>query len=195
MKPEKLLDAVKLTGEGRGRLSFGKFHNQYVFGVDSILNEKNDWIMAVSVPLHGEEVMVLSNLKQKEVENDNSDSFENRIQSEFNKLELSGHPSAEEFLKELRSLIRFHLAGQLGLERNCKMSQKEGECTLDEEKYQIGFLRNELKINKRFSKEQIIQLSAQNLTESFFTKINIRLYERTRDMDKNNPALSLELFW
>jgi hypothetical protein len=195
MGPEKLLDAVKLTGEGKGRLSFGKSQNQFVFSVDSVLNDNNDWILAVSVPLHGEEVMILPNLKKEEVEDDSTDSFETRIQNEFQKLELSNHLSVVEFLKELRSLIRFQLAVQLGLDRNCKVHQREGVCTLGGEEYEIAILEKELKISKTFTDKHSLQLLAQNLTKSFFTKINIGLYEKTVDLQKNNLALSLELFW
>src|SRR4051812_39014836 len=71
---EKLLDSVKMTGEGRGRLTLGQ--SQYVFSVDSILKDDFDWILAVAIPLHGEEVMILPDLRKSQVANEETESFE-----------------------------------------------------------------------------------------------------------------------
>ena len=75
------------------------------------------------------------------------------------------------------------------------MRQGEGECYFEGESYKLVLQKKELKINKSFSGNETLQLSAQNLTDSFFTKTHILLYERPQDIELNRPALSLELFW
>lgn len=195
LDPEKLLDAVRVTGEGRGRLSFGQSESQYVFGVESLLNDQTDWIIAVSVPLQGEEVMVLPDLRHKEIQNDDLDSFEDRIQREFKKLKFVTPFSASDFLRELRSLIRFQLAGPLGLKRVCKVRQGQGECSFDGESFRLQLSEKELKINKSATGGSLIQLRAQNLTDSFFKKVQISLYVSTEKDKPNRPDFSLELFW
>ena len=195
MNPQELIDAVKLTGEGRGRLSFGESENQYLFGVESVLNDHSDWMIAVSVPFKGEEVLIFPDLKQKNIENDQIDSFGARIQSEFRKLNWTTLFSGKEFLKELRFLIRFQLAASLGLARNCRVQQGEGECILDGETFHLQIREKELKIKKVSSRGSLIILSAQNLTHSFFSKTQISLYVGTQREQHKRPNFSLELFW
>lgn len=193
IEPQKLLDAVRVTGEGRGRLSFGESQSQYVFGVESLLNDQFDWIIAISVPLQGEEVMIFPDLKQKNIENDQFDSLEDRIQKELKKLKLP--ISGNDFLKELRSLIRFHLAPSLGISRVCKVRQEQGECSFDGETFYLEVMEKEFTIKKLAIHGSFLELRAQNLTDSFFHKTQISLYTETRDQDQKEADFSLELFW
>ena len=190
---EKLLNAIQLIGEGRGRLSLSK--NQYVFSFDSLLKENYDWILAVSIPLQGEEVMSLVDLRKKEVLDSETESFEARIDHEFKNLKLNKILTSKEFLNELRSVIRFNLAHKLGLKRNCMEHQKDLVCTLDEEKFFISVSGKEFNIIKLLGRGRRVVLEGRNLTESFFSQINIRLYSNEVDFEKKNSSFSLELFW
>lgn len=190
---EKLLDAVQMTGEGRGRLTLGQ--SQYVFSVDSILKEDFDWILAVTIPLHGEEVMILPDLRQSQIADEETESFEERIEKEFQRLKLNKKLTSEQFLKELRTLIRFGLAKKLGLNRNCKAQQTEFICDLDGEKFTVDVSNKELNINKSLGEEKRLQLVAKNLTDSFFAQTDIRLYSDEAEFQKKASSFSLELFW
>lgn len=190
---EKLLDSVRILGEGTGRLGLGQ--SQYLFSVDSILKENNDWILAVTIPLHGEEVMIFPNLKQKDATEEEMQSFEQRIQREFQKVGLSKIVTTEEFLKALRSLIRFNLSSVLGVQRNCKAHQNKLICTFDGEEFTVSTTERELNISKSLGQGRMLQLDAKNLTDSFFEQTDIRLYSNEADSTKKNSSFSLELFW
>lgn len=187
-----LLDSVKITGEGKGRLTLGQ--NQYVFGVDSVLKE-NDWIMAVSIPLHGEEVMILKNLKEKVLQDEETESFEKRIQWEFKQRNLDKVVSAEKFLEELRLIIRFILSSELNLKRRCNAQKEELLCELEDEIFVISRTEKKFFIRKPFGQGQMIELVAQNLTDSFFSKNDFHLYTKKEEARRKTPSFSLELFW
>ena len=190
---QKLLNSIKLTGEGKGRLSLGQ--NQYVFGVDSILNEKQDWIMAVAIPLHGEEVMLLPDLKKKNIINEETESFEERIENEFKALNLDQNITAQEFHQELRSLVRFSLAPAWGGKPDCALQNSVYLCRLDSDEYEVTIMAKEILINKSLGKGRTLQLIGKNLTDSFFTQNDIRLYTKEADLAKKSSSFSLELFW
>lgn len=190
--PESLLKSVKVTGEGKGRLSLGQ--NQYVFGVDSVLKD-TDWILAVSIPLHGEEVMILKELKKKTLQDDETESFEKRIQWEFRQRKLDRKISAETFMMELRSLIRFILAEELDLKRRCNAHNEEYVCTMEDEKFHITVSEKKYFIQKPLSNGNRLELVAQNLTDSFFSKTDFHLYTDNGKASSKSPVFSLELFW
>ena len=193
MDKMKMLDSVKLIGEGRGRLSLGQ--SQYVFGFDSILKENFDWILAVQIPLHGEEVMILPNLKEVKPRHEEMESFEERIRSDFSKAKLNKTISAKAFIQELRSLVRFNLGERWGGKRICKAQQNDFLCELDGETYLVSANEKEFSIIKSLKEGGSIVLNAKNLTESFFAQTDIRLYANATDMQKKNSIFSLELFW
>ena len=189
--PQDLLKSVKITGEGKGRLSLGM--NQYVFSVDSVLQDL-DWILAVSIPLHGEEVMILKNLKQKVLQDDETESFEERIRLEFKQRKLDKVISPEKFLSELRLMVRFILASELNLNRHCDAHNSAYVCELEGEKFTISVTEKKFSIHKLLMNGHKLELVAQNLTDSFFSKNDFHLYV-DQESAPQNPAFSLELFW
>ena len=193
MDKEKLLDSVKLTGEGRGRLTFAEA--QYVFEVDSVLNNSQDWIMAVQIPLHGEEVMIFSDLKLVEVEKKETDSFEERIDREFKHLKFNKSITSSELLDEMRSLIRFVLSPQWGKKRSCAAQNDDLMCELDGEKYLIRTSTKEFFIKKSLGEGKSLQLVAKNLTESFFRQTDILLHLNESSPDMKGSSFSMEFFW
>lgn len=189
----KLLDAVRLTGEGRGRLSLGT--SQYVFSFESLMKENTDWLLAVSIPLHGEEVMVLPELKQKTMPVSELESFEARIDREFNQRKLDKVLTSEEFLKEFRLLVRFNLAKSWGQKPDCAEQGEDMICELDGEKFLVQVTEKEISIIRLLGKGRSLVLNAQNLTKSFFDRTDIRLYSSESHSQKKESSLSLELFW
>jgi hypothetical protein len=193
MDKEELLNSVKLIGEGRGRLGLGQ--NQYVFSFDSILKDNFDWILAVQIPLHGEEVMILPDLKQEKLQKWQMHSFEERIKKDFLRLNLDKVLAPQQFLEELRSLIRFHLSSSWGSKRNCKVQQSEFWCEQDGQRYLVTTSEKELSIKKSLGQGKSLVLDARNLTESFFAQTDIRLYSNETNQLKKDSSFSLELFW
>ncbi len=190
---EKLLDSVKITGEGTGRLGLGQ--SSYLFSVDSILKENHDWILAVTIPLQGEEAMIFPNLKQRDASVEEVQSFEQRIAREFKKVGLNKILTTEEFQKALRSLVRFNLSPAWGGKRNCKAHQSHLICKLDGEEFKVSTTDRELNISKSMGQGRSLTLDAKNLTDSFFEQTDIRLYSNEADSVKKNSSFSMELFW
>jgi hypothetical protein len=191
--PEKLLNAVRLTGEGKGRLTLGQ--SQYVFGVESALKENFDWILGVTIPLHGEEVMIFPNLKDKDALNEETESFEQRIQVEFRRLKLDGALTSKQFLDQLRTLIRFTLSPAWGQKRNCQVQQEQYECIFEGEKFLVDVNESQLTISKSLGDQKNLQLIAKNLTDSFFHNTDLLLYTNSENLKKKSSSFSLELFW
>jgi hypothetical protein len=53
------LNQICLTGEGRGRVQF--FQEKHLFGQESLYSKKEkEWILALEIPIHGEEVIRLN---------------------------------------------------------------------------------------------------------------------------------------
>lgn len=188
-----LLDKIQLLGEGRGRLTLNQ--SQYVFGIESVLKENTDWILAVTIPIHGEEAMIFPQLKDKNAPADAEvDSFEKRIQLEFLKLKIQVI-SSREFLAHMRSLIRFNLAKNWGQKRDCTEQQNELICKMDGDIFTVKLTDKELFITKSLGRGRSLVLEAQNLTESFFQNSSIRLYANDDDLAKKSSTVSLELFF
>jgi hypothetical protein len=178
----ELLTKVKSTGEGKGRLTAqGK---QNLFGIESALKPNSDWMLAVSIPLHGEEVMVVPNLKSQKSRMMIAEGFDQRLMQTLTQ-ELGSEDLAEEYMHSLRSLLRFLNARELGLPMQCKSGKDEARCTQDGEEYFLKIVKDTLQIQK----DKRITVVARNLTDSFFEQTIFTLQSAQKDL------LTLELFW
>jgi hypothetical protein len=189
----QLLDSVKLVGEGKGRLTIG--NGQYVFGVESILNEKYDWIMAISIPLHGEETLILPDLKFKSSESSAIGPLEIRIKREFIKSGFDKILPADLLSKELRAIIRFNLVSLLGEKRLCKDQIDKFVCQFDGDEFHVIIKDKEIFINRSIENRGVIQLTASNFSGSFFDRTEISYFLTPEDRLRNNTPFRLELFW
>lgn len=184
----KLLSALPIYGEGRGRLSFEK--QQYVFRYDAFVKEKRDWMFVATIPLHGEEILVLENLKDAIAPAGSGHALETRIREE-----LAYKSMAQDFMRDLRSMNRFLLALEFGLERVCsRLSSEQYECAIGADKFLIDVNDKEMRIKKSRSSKFTLQLLAQNLTDSIFTKTTYNFYS-TEEGEVEGVVLNLELFW
>lgn len=189
----KLLEAIQLTGEGRGRITLGE--SQYLFGFESALDENYDWILGVEIPLHGEEIMILSDLRKKDIKDPKVESFELRIAKDYRRLKLNNILSTKEFIREFRSLVRFNESKKLGLKPICTSASEDLLCELDGEKYVISSTAKEFFVKKELKQGAMIVLSGAILTNSIFERTNLRLYSQKENFEQKKSALSLELFW
>lgn len=178
----ELLTKVKSTGEGKGRLTAqGK---QNLFGFESGLKPNSDWILAVSIPLHGEEIMVVPNLRSPKTRMMISEGFDQRLLHSLTQ-ELGNEELAEEYMHSLRSLLRFLNAKELGLAVQCTSEKSGARCTQDGEEYSLKIVKETLEIQK----DNRITVVARNLTDSFFGQTVFSLQSAQKDL------LTLELFW
>lgn len=194
IQDKKITDLVSYlqgTGEGKGRLGINR--QQYLFSFDALLKENFDWILAANIPLHGEEILMLPDLRKESVDEGEQDGLELRIEqdiSQYLKSQKQSPAMAKTFLLELRRMMRFVLHKKLGLEVFC--SQKE--CQIGEVVYQVEATSKQLSLKKSLSDDYEIEYAAMNLTDSNFQRSNIFLHSK----NKSSPSptlLSLELFW
>ncbi|MBA2404285.1 MAG: hypothetical protein H0V66_05900 [Bdellovibrionales bacterium] len=190
-KVEELVSYLQGIGEGKGRLGINQ--QQYLFSFDAVLKDNSDWILAANIPLHGEEVLMLKDLKQEEAPVVEGDGLELRIEqgiSEYLKSKKQSPEMARTFLLELRRIMRLVLHKKLGLEVACSQT----ECRIGDAIYRVEASNKQLSLKKSLSEEYEIEFAAMNLTDSIFQRSNVFLHSK----NKKSPTpilLSLELFW
>ncbi len=169
--------------------------NQYVFSFESVLNENKDWILAVMIPLQGEEVMILPDLSKIDVQGDEIESLEERIGKEFQELKLNQILTARELLRELRSLVRFALTKDWGGAMNCQARQSLMICYQDQQEFLVLTSGGNLIIKKSLAGGRGLQLVAKSLTESIFKKIDILFLDSAPSAPDSPKTFLMEFFW
>ncbi len=190
-KIETLLTYLNGEGEGKGRLGINQ--NQYLFGFEAFLKDQKDWILAASIPLHGEEIIRLQNLKVAESDESYDEGLELRIErglSEYLRSKKQSPEVGHLFLKELRQLMRFVLHKKLGVKVICA----ESECRMGESTYQVKVTGQQINLIKKLNSDYEIEYVASSLTDSIFKRSNIFLHSKNKSSSAP-PLLSLELFW
>jgi hypothetical protein len=186
---EALLSSVKIIGEGRGRLSLEP--NQHLFSFESLLNDKPDWIMAVSIPLHGEELLIFNDILHQHPRRVTQESFEARMRGEINQK----GPPADLVIKEMRTFVRFILAQKIGLDRSCRqLESSRYACRFEGQVFQILVQEQKLIVQSKKVDGHYLELSAENLTDSFFKRTNFH-FKRVSLASRSAPIMTLELFW
>lgn len=190
-KLEELLTYLPAEGEGKGRL--GLHSNQYLFGFEALLKENRDWVLAANIPLHGEEVLLFTDLNKSNVAEEATDGLEKRIERGIREYLLSQKKSPDlgkTFLKELRSIIRLTLHRQLGNNIVCSSDA----CEFDGNIYQVKSTSQQLSLKKTIGQDYEIEFVALNLKATKFKRTSVFLHSQKRT--SSTPALlSLELFW
>lgn len=179
---QELLTKVKSEGEGRGRLTSGGQQN--VFSFESALKENSDWMLAVSIPLHGEELMVVPHLKKEKSQKNELQGFDQRLRQALTS-ELGSKKLAEEYIQSLRGFLRLLNHKALGLSLNCSEQSDVTLCQLEKETYKLRVVKNSLEIET----DDKVKVSALNLTDSFFSQTVFSLRSAQKEL------LTLELFW
>lgn len=190
-KFETLIRFISGVGEGKGRLGINQ--NKYLFGFDAVLKENSDWILAANIPLHGEEILLLKDLKKERLKISGTSGLELRIEqgiADYLRSQKKSPELARIFLQELRSLMRLVLHEELQLGVHCTQTT----CQMGETIYQVIATDKQISIKKSLHSEYEIELVATNLTGSIFTRQSIILHSKTKTSGQL-PLLSLELFW
>jgi hypothetical protein len=189
---ESALSSIQILGEGRGRIALDR--GEYVFSYESLMRDQ-DWLMAVNIPLRGEELMVLRNIKEESAPSDEVESFEERLKHEIDSNRKNNSVTGEEYVRELRSLVRFVLAPSLGLQRRCE-EEKDilHRCFVGKQDYLVEIKKDQVLVRRRISSTQTMELIAENLTDSFFTRTGFSLHSQNGSPNSLGQ-MSLQLFW
>ena len=184
----KNLESVKMEGEGKGRLQI--LERRYLFGIESVLKDDKSWIMGVSIPLHGEEVLLFSQLDQSMADDLTMDSFALRIDASMRENLKSSTLRGSDFLNAMRKTLRFILSPKLKLPVNCQTREKKQVCSLGEDEFFITSDEKTIRIMTPFASHQLVT-TATNLTGPFFMNTQFKVLAPEGKQDQ----LSLELFW
>ncbi len=182
------LQSIKVEGEGKGRLHIQE--RQYLFGVESLLRDDRSWIMGVSIPLHGEEVLLFSALNEKTTDDLSMDSFALRIDAGIRENLKNSKLRGSDFLNAMRKTLRFLLSGKLKLPVSCRTQDQKQVCSLGEDEFFVTPAEKSIRIVTPFAGNELVT-TATNLTGSFFmnTQFKVQVPEGKQDL------LTLELFW
>ncbi len=180
----KNIEAIKVEGDGKGRLHIRE--RQYLFGIEAVLKENKSWILAVTIPLHGEEALIFPDLREKNADDPALESFAMRIEGGIRENLKDSDLKASDFLQALRKTLRVLLAHKLGLPLICQ----ENICSINDEVFQIEKKEKEISIITPFAGHNLIT-TASNLTGPFFmnTRFKVVSPEGKREL------ITLELFW
>jgi hypothetical protein len=189
---DSMVKSIKVTGEGRGRLGIGQ--QSYLFSYEAGLKDQ-DWMLAVSVPLHGEEIMILHEIKQTTPPTSSRESFELRIDHEMRSRLSLGKITGRDVTQELRAIIRFVMSSDLGLEKECNLKdQKVYECKMDKDIFHVDRDHDSITIKKNIKDTHYFELIGENYTDSTFQRTNFYLRSQ-QEKAKSQALMSLELFW
>lgn len=186
IKPSNLNESLKpinLEGEGRGRL--GYYDQNYLFRFESVFKEKS-WLLNLTIPMHGQEVLVFEDLDEKE-STGQMQSLEMQIDREIKKQTKIKALEKENIISHLRSLVRFAQAGRLGLKTSCEGSK----CLLDKEEFIVTPISDGIRIQKYINEHYFVEFGAMYLAGEHYSRTNFYL---KKDQSKEN-LFSLELFW
>jgi hypothetical protein len=183
-KTSDLVGSLQIVGEGRGRLTVE--NKQNVFSFDAIFKDDSDWIFAASIPLHGEEVLILPAIRETQFNKAHRPSeFERRL-IHILRSQKQWKITPREFKMRLRSLIRFLLASKLQQELRCDSEM----CHSDKTIFKTSITKEVFSIEEVNQKQFFLLAQGRNLTDSFFTQTVISLYDMNKKL-----IFSLELFW
>ena len=194
-KVEKLLDSIKTSGDGRGRLTLDQ--SQFVFGFEAILKENFDWLLAAEFPLHGEELLILKDLKSEsmlEVQSDLQQRVEIGLKNYLKKNKKSPI-LADKFFGELHFLMQFLQSSNLGINRTCnKESEGQYICLVHDRKFLVEIRHDAIAISRPLSAGFELKVIAENRQNSVFQRLNISFYSQSQ-INSKSPLMGLELFW
>lgn len=181
---QKNLQMIKTEGEGKGRLHIRE--RQFLFSFESVLKENRDWIMAVTIPLHGEEAMIFPDLRSTQPGESAIDSFAQRIDAGIRESLKGSTLRGSDFLAAMRRTLRLLLSHKLNLPVKCSSDI----CSLDGIEYSVMKDEKTLRIITPFAGHNLVT-TASNLTGPFFMNTQFRVTAPEKKAD----LITLELFW
>ncbi len=189
---DELLNSIKVTGEGKGRISTPR--GQHLFSCDAILKEDHTWMLSIMIPLQGEELMILPQLEKKIPSDKTMDKFEWRIEEELKKVDIHHKLKPFQVIQGIHSMLRFVLGRELKLTRDCFVENNVNRCDLENEKFIIEKKETSMQIGYELNADYDILLVAENLTNSFFGRTSFYVISKNKNY-KFDSVIALEFFW
>jgi len=186
-----LLKKTKITGLGKCRLTI--LQQQDLFSCEALMQNLNTWLLSISVPLRGEELMILPGLDHEILHKKILDDFEFRIAEKMKHKKEFKNLSASQVLQGFHSSVRFLQSEELRLNRKCYQEGKQTICKVGDNFFGLSIVRNKLVISSQ-DKNLKFDVVAENLTSSDFKKTSFFLYH-TGAKNSDNPLISFEIFW
>lgn len=183
---EKLWVQVKMEGEGKARLEIPP--ESWVFSFEALL-QKNDWLMAISIPLKGEESFAFPGLDRPrpEILPDQTDfrwQVVQALRAASHERRLGYPQLGQEFVAYLHHLLRWVHADALNLQRGCDATSTSAwKCrwddvpsiwTWDERKKEFTGI-----IEMRSGWH--LQAVFKNLTDSVFKRVTLEITRKTEN--------------
>jgi|GEM_PF-6160695 len=181
---EKLWAQVKMEGEGKARLEIPP--ESWVFSFEAVL-QKNDWLMAITIPLKGEESFAFPGLDRSrpEILPEQTDfrwQVVQALRAASHERRLGYPQLGQEFVTHLHHLLRWVHADALGLQRgcdatsastwNCRWDDVPSTWTWDDRKKEFtGII--EMRSNWH------LQAVFKNLTDSVFKRVTLEITRKT----------------
>jgi len=189
---EEWLNSIKVTGEGKGRMSTPR--GQHLFSCDAILKDDHAWILSIVIPLRGEELMILPQLEKKNPNDQTMEKFEWRIGEELKKVDIHHKLKPSQVIHGIHSMLRLVLGRELKLSRDCFVDNNVNQCDLENEKFIIEKKETSIHISYDLSENYKIVLVAENLTNSFFRRTSFYVISKHQNY-KFDSIIALEFFW
>ena len=146
--------------------------------------------MGVSIPLHGEEVLLFPALDEQTSDDLSMDSFALRIDAGIRENLKDSKLRGSDFLHAMRKTLRFLLSAKLKLPVSCRTLDKNQVCTMGEDEFFVTPAEKSLRIVTPFAGSELVT-TATNLTGPFFMNTQFKVH----NPDWKQDLLTLELFW
>ncbi len=192
-----LLKKIKITGNGKCRLTLAG--QQDLFSCEALIQNENTWLVAISIPFRGEELMMLPSLDQEILNKNNLEDFEYRIAERMKLKKEFQNITASQILQSLHSAVRFLASETIHLNRNCRKEETQKICNVGSIFYDLKIVKDKLILSTQQKKlnnsdKLSYEIIAENLTNSDFKKTSFHLYN-SKSSNENRPLISFEFFW
>lgn len=177
---DQLWEKVSMEGEGRARLEVGT--ESWAFSFDAIVKE-NDWISAISIPLHGEEVFSFPGLQRATPgvvisKDDFRWQIEAALEAASRERKLNYPELGRDFVLHFHHLLRWVHAEKWGLSKSCAA---EGEtvwsCRWDELNSSWAWNPQKEEFTGEFilRSSWIMRVVFKNLTDQRFKRVTLEI--------------------
>lgn len=183
---EKLWSQVKMDGEGKARLEIPP--ESWVFSFEAVL-QKNNWLMAITIPLKGEESFAFPGLDRAKPEIvPASDDFRWQVIQALREASHErrlGYPQlGQDFVTYLHHLLRWTHADALGLARGCDAtSMNTWKCSWDgvDSSWSWDERKEEFVALIQLKVDWSMRAVFKNLTGPVFKRVTLEITRKTEN--------------
>ncbi len=183
---DTLWSQVKMEGEGKARLEIPP--ESWVFSFEAVM-QKNDWLMAITIPLKGEESFAFPGLDRPrpEIIPEQTDfrwQVVQALREASHERRLSYPQLGQEFVTYLHHLLRWVHADALMLQRGCDAtSATSWKCSWDDvqSNWTWDERKEEFTGKIEMRADWHMQAVFKNLTASVFKRVTLEITRKTEN--------------